>query len=127
MKETENREDSSTLSIAYSEKWRLRPDIEWLAYPDSGRWVAIDPISNSFFYFDAIEYEIVSLMDGKRTGREILRKIRASTLRAIQDGHWFDVFVHKLLRCQLLELPVSSLRAAVLGTAGSERATRRFP
>ena len=95
-------EGSSNLGSA---KIRLRSDIQWIAYPDTGRWVALDPIANAFYYFNALEHQTALLLDGKRTVLQVFESVQRTCLNAQVSNAWMETFIQKLFRSELLDAP----------------------
>jgi putative peptide zinc metalloprotease protein len=84
---------------------RLRPDIQWIEYQETGRWVALDPIANAFYYFRALEYQTARLLDGTRSVQQVFEAIQRVSLCSPLSTAWIETFVQKLLRSQLVETP----------------------
>jgi putative peptide zinc metalloprotease protein len=98
---------------------RFRPDIEWVSYQSGTRWVARDPLSGSFYYFNVLERQAATLLDGNRSATEIL-----SCMRRMYPGHsisseWLSALISKL-RGSVLLLPHSPT-----GTVASKYPSRR--
>ncbi|MFM8402614.1 MAG: hypothetical protein ACKOAH_32720, partial [Pirellula sp.] len=55
--------ESHSTSGIESARLRLRTDIQWIAYQDTGRWVALDPVSNAYYYFSQLERQAALLFD----------------------------------------------------------------
>ncbi len=92
----------STLATKDTPIGRIRPDIEWIAHPDSGRWVAYDPISNAFFYFSMLERSVATMLDGKRTAEDIVRELHRITNRKNLSRTWVEALVFRLAQSELL-------------------------
>jgi putative peptide zinc metalloprotease protein len=99
---TSNHDKSPWLG---SLKVRLRPDIHWIAYPNTNRWVALDPIANAFYYFSQLEYQTALLLDGSRSVGQVLETIRNRALKSHPTSAWIESFIQKLHRSQLIESP----------------------
>lgn len=84
---------------------RLRKDLRWIPFRDSQRWVLLDPISNTYFYFNALEHQLALQLDGSRTSGEILRRNQQQTASNPPSPEWLELFLAKLLRAELLETP----------------------
>ncbi len=80
---------------------KLRPDIEWVYYPEQRRWVAKDPISSCFYYFSESDYAIAQRLDGTRTFSEILASGQPLGRRLTQ--RWLNNFVRSLAKSRLLQ------------------------
>ncbi len=89
-------------------RFRIRPDLGWIFYPDSHRWVAQDPIANAFFYFNEIERDAARLLDGSRTAQEIVQTINRCSLQRPINPAWLEMFVQRLWQCNLVLSPVAS-------------------
>lgn len=100
---------------------RLRPDIQWIAYHDTERWVALDPITNAFYYFNALEYQTASLLDGKRSLDQVFQSLQNKSLHSKLSMTWLQSFVQKLFRTQLVEMPsgTPTSRLSVTGSNGT--------
>ncbi len=88
---------------------KLRPDIEWVHYPDQRKWVAKDPISNAFFYFSEFDHAVASRLDGTRTLSEIITLGQRQLGRQL-TRRWLNRFVRSLANSRLLQ--TSSLGSA---------------
>lgn len=86
---------------------RLRKDLRWIPFRDSERWVVLDPISNTYFYFNALEHQLALQLDGSRASGEILRRNQNHTANDPPSPEWLEMFLSKLLRAELLETPPS--------------------
>jgi hypothetical protein len=86
-------------------KIRLRHDIHWIAYPNTNRWVALDPIANAFYYFSQLEYQAALLLDGSRSVGQVLETVRNRALNSYPTSAWIESFIHKLHRSELIESP----------------------
>jgi len=104
MSETHSHSDEAS-SIA-SATIRLRSDIQWIAYPDTGRWVALDPIANAYYYFNSLEHQAALLFDGTRSVYQVFEAIKRVYLGSALSVSWIETFVQKLFRAQLIEAPV---------------------
>jgi putative peptide zinc metalloprotease protein len=94
---------------------KLRPEIRWVSHPDSGRWVAFDPISNAFFYFSGAEHQAALLLDGHRSAEDIARELnRTPSFRSLSKS-WVESLVARLTQSELLlsipGTPLSPLRS----------------
>jgi putative peptide zinc metalloprotease protein len=98
-----NPDDHS--SKARSVIFRLRPDIQWTHYQDTQRWVALDPITNAFYYFNALEYQAALLLDGKHSLLEVFELLQRKSLHSKLSLPWIEKFAEKLFRTQLVEMP----------------------
>lgn len=96
---------SDGLSTLRSATIRLRSDIQWIAYPDTGRWVAMDPISNAFYYFSGLEHQAVLLLDGTRTVDQVFEAVRRVGLKSHLSATWIETLVQKLFRTNLIDTP----------------------
>jgi len=113
-------ESYSTAGIE-SARLRLRTDIQWIAYQDTGRWVALDPVSNAYYYFSQLERQAALLLDGNRSVKEVLDAITRGCLKANLSAAWIETFIQKLLRAQLIDTP-AGLRLTQLPTASAQGA-----
>lgn len=114
----ESHSSSDRASGIASAVLKLRPDIQWIAYPDTGRWVALDPIANAFYYFNALEYQAALLFDGSRSVEQVYESIRRVYLGSALSISWIETFVQKLFRAQLVQAP-SGFQTGRLATGGS--------
>lgn len=96
---------SDGISTLRSATIRLRSDIQWIAYPDTGRWVAMDPISNAFYYFSGLEHQAVLLLDGTRTVDQVFEAVRRVGLKSHLSATWIETLVQKLFRTNLIDTP----------------------
>ena len=99
-----NANDAESPALG-SLKIRLRHDIHWIAYPNTNRWVALDPIANAFYYFSQLEYQAALLLDGSRSVGQVLETVRNRTLNSSPTSAWIESFIHKLHRSELIESP----------------------
>lgn len=86
---------------------RLRKDLRWIPFRDSERWVVLDPISNTYFYFNALEHQLALQLDGSSASGELLRRNQHRTANTPPSPEWLEMFLTKLLRAELLETPPS--------------------
>lgn len=103
MSETQSQVEGAS-SIA-SATIRIRSDIQWIAYPDTGRWVALDPIANAYYYFNSLEHQAALLFDGTRSVYQVFEAIKRVYLGSALSITWIETFVGKLFRAQLIEAP----------------------
>jgi putative peptide zinc metalloprotease protein len=96
---------SQAASGLESARLRLRTDIQWIAYQDTGRWVALDPISNAYYYFSQLERQAALLFDGSRSVKEVFEAIARGSLKSNLSWAWIETFIQKLLRAQLIDTP----------------------
>jgi putative peptide zinc metalloprotease protein len=83
-------------------KFQVRPDVVWIPYPDSARWVAQDPISSTFFYFSELEYSTARLLDGKKSLPEVVGLINRLAIREPISLAWIEQFIFRLSKSNLL-------------------------
>ena len=95
---------------------RLRKDLRWIPFRDSQRWVVLDPISNTYFTFNALEHQLALQLDGSRTTVEILRRNQHQTASDPPSPEWLEMFLTKLLRAELLETPPAMRMATGRGS-----------
>lgn len=86
----------------------LRRDLEWIRYEGQDRWVARDPISNAFYYFSNLEYQVCQQLNGKRTLEEVLRTLRLYSVSSLVDLEWLRYFLIRLHGSRLLLLTDTS-------------------
>ncbi|MCA9130391.1 MAG: HlyD family secretion protein [Planctomycetales bacterium] len=85
---------------------RLRPDIQWSKFVDGMRsidesqlkWVARDPISLEYYYFNAFEKTVACMLDGTKCLADVLAASRERSVTA----DWILQFVAKLEHASLL-------------------------
>jgi putative peptide zinc metalloprotease protein len=75
---------------------RARADLEWMHYADEGRWVVRDPIDGRFFSLSETEQLAVSLMNGKRSTREVVSAMDMKSQDQTVSLIWVDSLVAKL-------------------------------
>ena len=85
---------------------RLRKDLQWVPFRDTQRWVLIDPIANTFYYFSGLERALAIALDGASPSSEVLASQMRQSSQAPPSPEWYELFLHKLLRAELLEIPV---------------------
>ena len=111
---------SQAASGLESARLRLRTDIQWIAYQDTGRWVALDPISNAYYYFSQLERQAALHFDGSRSVKEVFEAIARGSLKSNLSWAWIETFIQKLLRAQLIDTPpgqrISQLPSAAVQT-----------
>ncbi|MFM8213486.1 MAG: hypothetical protein ACKN82_02400, partial [Pirellula sp.] len=113
--------ESHSTSGIESARLRLRTDIQWIAYQDTGRWVALDPVSNAYYYFSQLERQAALLFDGSRSVKDVLESITRGCLKANLSATWIETFIQKLLRAQLIDTP-AGIRLTQLPTASAQGA-----
>ncbi len=90
----------------HSLRLRLRKDLQWVPFRDTERWVLIDPIANTFYYFSGLERALAIRLDGSSPSSEVLASQMRQASQAPPSPEWYELFLHKLLRAELLEIPV---------------------
>ncbi len=110
MSDPTNSEHSGNDSLRrfplHSLRLRLRKDLQWVPFRDTERWVLIDPIANTFYYFSGLERALAIRLDGASPSSEVLASQMRQTSQAPPSPEWYELFLHKLLRAELLEIPV---------------------
>ena len=99
---------------------RVRADLEWVHYSEEARWVVRDPIDGRFFYLSEIERLAISLMDGKRSTREVVSAMQTQLHSESVALMWVDSLVAKLSAAGLVWL------AGVRSTALVNRRSRKI-
>jgi putative peptide zinc metalloprotease protein len=84
----------------------FRPDIEWTANPEQGKWVARDPLTARFFYFSEAEHHAAALLDGRHSLAQVLLELQAAHPHACLTREWLMLLVSRLSLSNLL-LPSS--------------------
>jgi len=81
-------------------RFKLRPDLQWSLYGDGRHptWVARNPISLEYFYFSDLERQVLCLLNGHRTLREV---VQHSTAVAV-GPQWIMNLVTKAQASNLL-------------------------
>ncbi len=97
---------SSTPINTEHEKFQLRPDIEWIAQANPGKWVARDPIASSFFYFSEIEYAAARWLNGANSLDQVLKQLNRRFPECGFQIAWLNTFIARLSTARLLS-PVS--------------------
>ena len=80
--------------------------MQWVPFRDTERWVLIDPIANTFYYFSGLERALAIRLDGASPSSEVLASQMRQASQAPPSPEWYELFLHKLLRAELLEIPV---------------------
>ena len=110
MSDPTNTEHSENNSLGrfplHSLRLRLRKDLQWVPFRDTERWVLIDPIANTFYYFSGLERALAIRLDGASPSSEVLASQMRQASQAPPSPEWYELFLHKLLRAELLEIPV---------------------
>ena len=110
MSDPTNAEHSGNDSLRrfplHSLRLRLRKDLQWVPFRDTERWVLIDPIANTFYYFSGLERALAIRLDGASPSSEVLASQMRQASQAPPSPEWYELFLHKLLRAELLEIPV---------------------
>ena len=81
---------------------RFRPDVEWVSYENGTRWVARDPISGFFYYFNEIEHSAAKLLDGEWSPTEITARLQKSFPNKSVSIQWLQFLISRLNRSYLL-------------------------
>ena len=110
MSDPTNTEHSENNSLGrfplHSLRLMLRKDLQWVPFRDTERWVLIDPIANTFYYFSGLERALAIRLDGASPSSEVLASQMRQASQAPPSPEWYELFLHKLLRAELLEIPV---------------------
>ena len=81
---------------------RFRPDVEWVSYENGTRWVARDPISGFFYYFNEIEHSAAKLLNGEWSSHEIAARLQKRFPDKLVSRQWLQLLVSRLSRSYLL-------------------------
>ena len=84
------------------ERWRLRPDIEWIAQPNQSKWVARDPLTGGYFYFSEIEYAAAQLISAGNLVDVVIKNLRRRFPENDFSPTWLGSFVSRLNAAHLL-------------------------
>ena len=93
---------SSTTINTQHEKFELRPDIEWIAQANPGKWVARDPIASTFFYFSEIEYAAARWLNGANSVDQVLKQLQRKFPECGFQIAWLNSFIARLSAARLL-------------------------